>query len=267
MEIWARPAVMFVKEPIVLFLSLLSGFSDALIFTFFEGFRQVYDQYDFTPTQLGWLFWYVELGYLIGYLSFLPWIYRDSQIRKKNPTVKFQPERRLFWLLFLAPLEPIFLFAFAWTSTGPPIPWWVPTIMTVFIGAANFAIYHATIDYMIASYGPYSASATGGNGFARDFLAGLAAMYSSPLYSKFEPYPRAYASTLLGCLAVLVTIPIYVFYWNGPKIRQNSKFAQTLAADRQAHDRFRDIGTEPLIENPETILGREEGISMEYGSI
>lgn len=38
----------------------------------------------------------------------------------------------------------------------------------------------ATVDYMIASYGPWSASATGGNGFARDFLAGIAAMYSVP---------------------------------------------------------------------------------------
>jgi hypothetical protein len=42
----------------------------------------------------------------------------------------------------------------------------------------------ATIDYMIAAYGPYAASATGGNGFARDFLAGIAAMYSAP--SKFS---------------------------------------------------------------------------------
>ena len=33
---------------------------------------------------------------------------------------------------------------------------------------------------MIASYGPYSASATGGNALARDFLAGIAAMYASP---------------------------------------------------------------------------------------
>ena len=38
----------------------------------------------------------------------------------------------------------------------------------------------ATIDYMVASYGPYSASATGGNALARDFLAGIAAMYSTP---------------------------------------------------------------------------------------
>lgn len=44
----------------------------------------------------------------------------------------------------------------------------------------KYAIYMATIDYMIAAYGPYAASATGGNGFARDFLAGIAAMYSLP---------------------------------------------------------------------------------------
>lgn len=44
----------------------------------------------------------------------------------------------------------------------------------------KYAIYMATIDYMIASYGPYAAYATGGNGFARDFLAGIAAMYSMP---------------------------------------------------------------------------------------
>lgn len=31
-----------------------------------------------------------------------------------------------------------------------------------------------------------------------------------------------------------VVIPIYVFYWKGPVIRERSKFAQTLAADREA---------------------------------
>lgn len=46
----------------------------------------------------------------------------------------------------------------------------------------------ATIDYMVASYGPYSASATGGNALARDFLAGVAAMYSVP--SKLQQPPR-----------------------------------------------------------------------------
>lgn len=35
---WTRPFIMFVSEPIVLWCSLLSGFSDALIFTFLEAF-------------------------------------------------------------------------------------------------------------------------------------------------------------------------------------------------------------------------------------
>ena len=38
----------------------------------------------------------------------------------------------------------------------------------------------ATIDYMTAAYGPYASSATGGNGLARDFLAGISAMFATP---------------------------------------------------------------------------------------
>ena len=47
-------------------------------------------------------------------------------------------------------------------------------IFAAIVGIANYAIYMATIDYMVCAYGPYSASATGGNGWARDFLAGVA---------------------------------------------------------------------------------------------
>ena len=38
---WMRPFKMFVTEPIVLVLSLLSGFSDALIFMFIQSFSLV----------------------------------------------------------------------------------------------------------------------------------------------------------------------------------------------------------------------------------
>lgn len=91
----------------------------------------------------------------------------------------------------------------------------------------------ATIDYMIAAYGPYSASATGGNALARDFLAGIAAMYSTPFYENIGGYTLEWPSTILAFLALTFTIPIYIFYWKGPAIRERSKFAQTLAADRK----------------------------------
>lgn len=49
-----RPFEMFLREPIVLCLSLLSGFSDALIFTFLEGFNPVFSQWASLPTKLDW---------------------------------------------------------------------------------------------------------------------------------------------------------------------------------------------------------------------
>lgn len=83
---------------------------------------------------------------------------------------------------------------------------------------------------MIAAYGPYSASATGGNALARDFLAGVSALYATPLYNRLG---LEWASTLLAFLAIIVAIPVYVFYVKGPAIRERSKFAQSLADDRK----------------------------------
>ncbi|MCJ1285897.1 hypothetical protein MMC26_005239 [Xylographa opegraphella] len=239
--VWVRPFEMFIREPIVLCLSLLSGFSDALIFTFIESYQPVYEQWGFGTVQLGLAFIPLLIGYFICYLSFFPFIRRHTQIRKKDPDA-LQPEARLYWLLWIAPLETIGLFGFAWTSLGPPhVHWIAPMIFSLLIAMANYGIYMATIDYMIASYGPYSASATGGNGLARDFLAGIAAIYRTLLttpttvYSNLpKPYTLEYPSTILACIALCVTIPIYVFYWKGPAIRARSKFAQTLASDRKA---------------------------------
>ncbi|KAI9724383.1 MAG: hypothetical protein M1812_000451 [Candelaria pacifica] len=236
--IWYRPFQMFVKEPIVLWLSLLSGFSDALIFTFLESFQPVYEQWGFGIIATGLAFIPILIGYLIAWISFFPVIRKHQKIRKRDPDA-LQPEARLWWLLFTAPLETIGLFGFAWCSLGPPhVHWIAPMIFSCLIAIANYCIYMATIDYMIASYGPYSASATGGNALARDFLAGIAAMYSVPMYEGFggKGYRLhlEWPTTFLAIVAIFVTIPIYVFYWKGPEVRKRSKFAQTLASDRKA---------------------------------
>ncbi|KAJ6021910.1 Major facilitator superfamily domain general substrate transporter [Penicillium herquei] len=236
LRIWIRPFEMFVREPIVLFLSLLSGFSDALIFVFTESFTLVFEQWNMSTLAIGMTFGSILLGYIIAYLIFLPDVYRQIHTRRKHGAASRYAERRLLLLLFIAPLEPIGLLGFAWTSMGPPIPWIAPLIFACLIAMANYAIYMATIDYMVAAYGPYSASATGGNGFSRDFLAGVATMYATPMYQNMGgKYHLQWASTLLGCVGFLVLIPIYVFYWKGPEIRKKSKFAQELAADREIH--------------------------------
>ncbi|KAJ5908210.1 Major facilitator superfamily domain general substrate transporter [Penicillium taxi] len=233
LQIWRRPFEMFLREPIVLFLSLLSGFSDALIFVFTESFTLVFKQWNMNTMEIGLTFCAILVGYMLAYFVFLPDVWRQMKLRKVHGAGSRLAERRLLLLLFIAPLEPIGLLGFAWTSMGPPIPWIAPCIFACLIAIANYAIYMATIDYMVAAYGPYSASATGGNGFARDFLAGIATMYATPMYENMgNKYHLQWASTFLGCVGFLVLIPIYVFYWKGPDIRAKSKFAQQLEADR-----------------------------------
>lgn len=242
LRIWRRPFEMFLKEPIVLCLSLLSGFSDALIFICMESFSLVYEQWHFSATACGLAFIPVIIGYLIAYGIHLPDVGRQQYLTNNYGEESRYAERRLLLLLYIAPLEAIGLFGFAWTSMGPAYnPWIAPMIFTSLIAIANYSIYMSTIDYMVAAYGPYSASATGGNGFARDFLAGIATMYATPMYTNIGGKRHLqWASTLLGCLALMVAVPIYIFYWKGPQIRAKSKFAQTLAADRKLMDDLSD---------------------------
>ena len=191
---WMRPFKMFLTEPIVLVLSLLSGFSDALIFMFIQSYAIVYDLWGFNALQIGLAFIPIGIGYVIAWLSFIPVIRRNIKQRKENPEdERIQYESRLWWLLYTAPCLPIGLFIFAWTSTGPPIHWIGSMVASAIIGIANYAIYMATIDYMICAYGPYSASATGGNGWSRDFLAGVLTIPATPFFtSEFAPQLRSY---------------------------------------------------------------------------
>lgn len=52
----------------------------------------------------------INIGYLIAYVSYFPWIRRDEKIKAQKGPDYLLPERRLKWLLYLAPLETLGLF-------------------------------------------------------------------------------------------------------------------------------------------------------------
>lgn len=179
---WIRPFRMFLTEPIVLTLSLLSGFTDALIFIFIQSFNLVYKQWHFSTVALGLSFLPIMVGYIIAWALSIPFIQRNIKQRRENPhNERAQYESRLHWLLYTALCLPIGLIGFAWTSL-PHVHWMGSMVFSALVGIANFSIFMATIDYMICAYGPYSASATGGNGWARDFLAGVLTVPATPFY-------------------------------------------------------------------------------------
>lgn len=234
---WIRPFKMFLTEPIVLVLSLLSGFSDALIFMFIQSFAIVYEQWDFQTFEVGLAFLSIGVGYVIAWAAFIPAIWRNKKERAEKPdSERAQYESRLWFLLYTAPCLPIGLFGFAWTIQGPPIHWMGSMVFAAIVGIANYAIYMATIDYMICAYGPYSASATGGNGWARDFLAGVLTVPATPYFENIGAdvgRNLEYASTILACISFVLVIAVYVVYWKGPVLRKRSPFAQQLAGARE----------------------------------
>ena len=227
---WMRPFKMFLTEPIVLTLSLLSGFSDALIFMFIQSFSLVYKQWGFGTVALGLSFLPILVGYFIAWGAFIPAIRRNIKERQLKPNdEKAQYESRLWFLLYTAPCLPIGLIGFAWTCGGPPIHWMGSAVFAAIVGIANYSIYMATIDYMITAYGPYSASATGGNGWSRDFLAGVLTIPATPFFTNIGGKQHLQdATTILFCISFVLVIAVYVIYWKGPLLRERSPFAQQL---------------------------------------
>jgi len=93
----------------------------------------------------------------------------------------------------------------------------------------------ATIDYMICAYGPYSASATGGNGWARDFLAGVLTVPATPFFTNIgrgSGLHLSYSVTILACISTVLVLAVYAVYYYGPTLRARSPFAQQLANQR-----------------------------------
>ncbi|KAK7744438.1 hypothetical protein SLS62_010163 [Diatrype stigma] len=229
--IWMRPFRFFLTEPIVLALSLLSGFSDALIFMFIQSFAFIYPQeWGFGTLAMSATFLPLLVGYVISYLTFLPAIRRNIHARQRDPTNQHALyEDRLWWLLYTAPGLPIGLLIFAFT-THASMHWIGSMVATGLIGITNFAIYMATIDYMLRAYGPYAASATGGNGWARDFLAGVLTPCAVPMYHDLGTFK---ATIILFAISCALTVGVYFTYYYGPILRERSKFAQTLAEEEK----------------------------------
>jgi hypothetical protein len=98
------------------------------------------------------------VGYIIACIFFIPVYIKDRKAMKlAGGEHGIKPERRMIGLLWLVLLEPIGLFAFAWTSLGPPeVHWIAPLIFVAMIGIANLAIYQATCDYMVRPCSPFT---------------------------------------------------------------------------------------------------------------
>lgn len=218
-----RPLKLLFTEPIVFLISLYNSFIYGILYSFLTVIPLIFEG------RYGWSRGVAELPYLsmlLGVLSgtLINVLYeiRNNKIFEQTGT-KPVPEMRLPPVMIGAVIFVIGIFWLGWTGDYPHyIHWIVPVIGAFFIGNGLMLIFLPTMTYLIDCYLYVAATALAGLTFIR---SGFGAAF--PLFTQqmFNNLTIKWASTLLGCLGVLM-IPVPFFFSKyGAYIRSKSKHA------------------------------------------
>ncbi|TQS32703.1 hypothetical protein Golomagni_06975, partial [Golovinomyces magnicellulatus] len=174
-----------------------------------------------------------------------PWYTRKLTGNRGIPI----PEWRLPPMMAGGVAFAIGIFWFGWTGYKKEIHWIVPALSGIFTGFGLMSIFLQALNYLVDAYLMFAASAIAGNTFLRS-LAGA----GFPLFARqmFEGMGIQWASTLLGCVAVVLAPIPFIFYKYGGKIREKSAYAPT--------NLFKP---EP---EPETPLGEEDSNEKDHAA-
>ncbi|KAL8851805.1 MAG: hypothetical protein Q9221_003319 [Calogaya cf. arnoldii] len=222
----ARPPHLLFTEPVVFFLMLWAAFCFGLVFIMTQSIPQVYhENYDFSDSASGLVQVSLWIGEAIGFVACLPqnaYYQRSAKRNKVEPGVPI-PEARLplsipASLLGLAGG----LFWYAWASF-PHVHWIVPTVGLAFVGFAVMVIITAVDMYITDAYTRFAGSAIAAVALGENLFAAWLPLAAKSMYTTLG---FQWASSLLGFVAVVLTLAPVVLWWKGDVIRGKSRFIQ-----------------------------------------
>ncbi len=161
-------------------------------------------------------------------------LYYDSVLqRAKKANARWssvEEYRRLPLACIGGPLYVISLFWLGWTSS-PYIHWIAPMLAGLPFGIGFMLIFMALLNYLTDAYEIFAASAMAATSCCRSIFGALLPLAATPMYGTLG---IAWASTLLGCLSLAMSIIPLAFIRYGDRIRASSKFCQELREQREA---------------------------------
>lgn len=215
-----RPIHMLFTEPVVFFFSLWISFAWAILYLQFGSIPLVFRvNHNFTIEQSGFVFTAMCIG---GFLSTVLGIWQEKFMKRRFPAKMASPEGRMLPSCIGAALLPISLFWFGWTCTSS-IHWVVPTMAIALATMGIFSIFLAVFNYTADSYYTFTSSALAASGLCRNLLGGSFPLVTHQMFNRlgFEA-----ASSLLGGIALVLTLVPVVLVWKGPEIRERSRIAR-----------------------------------------
>ena len=231
----SRPMRILFQEPIVLLITIYMSFIYGLLYLFLTAYALVFQgKYGMSEGIGGLCYFGMVAGEIIAFIVIViqsPAYARKLEANNNIPV----PEWRLPPSIIGGVLFAGGLFWFGWTGfEGNKIHWIVPTLSGLFTGFGIFIIFLSLLNYIVDAYLMFAASALAANTFLRSGFGAIFPLFATYM---FDGMGIQWASTLLGCVAlVLVPLPIgFLLY--GKKIRAKSHFAP--APDLQ-QDKRRD---------------------------
>lgn len=136
------------------------------------------------------------------------------------------PEFRLGVCIIAAPLYTISFFWFGWTSF-PSISYWAPLLSGLPVGFSISLLFLGLFNYTIDAYLFVAASAMSSMTVVRSLFGAGFPLFANQMYEKLNP---RWATTLLGCIALVLMPTPFVLRKYGGYLRRKSKYAPSRPA-------------------------------------
>ncbi|KFA65035.1 hypothetical protein S40285_05651 [Stachybotrys chlorohalonatus IBT 40285] len=217
----SRPIVLFLTEPMVLFINSWNAVVYGILYLCFIAYPVVFtDHRGWGPTLSGLSYMGIGAGIVLAIIV-EPFIRRYLDSRPCDPkTGKPQPEVVAIVMALGSLLSPIGQIGFAWTCLPADIHWIFPILFGIPFGAGNTLSFIYSSSYLARSYGIYAASALASNTVIRSIFGATLPLAGTEMYTAMSPQIAGTVCAIM--LVAMIPIP-FVFWRYGHKIRERSK--------------------------------------------
>lgn len=243
--ILTRPLRMLCFEPLVLFTCLYLSYAckfristplsqdpktetntDAIFYIYLQSYPIIFTGiYYFSPGEQGLAFLPIGVGALVSACFYLTWDWYLSRAQRLNkPWSRNEEMVRLPLACIAGPFFVLSSFWLGWTAR-PDIHWMVPTCAGVLFGMGYLCLFMALLNYLVDAYEVFAASAMAAASLSRSSFGAVLPFATRPLYRALGV---AWATSLLGFLAVALCVVPFAFLRWGGRMRERSKFCQYL---------------------------------------
>ncbi|KAI6104960.1 major facilitator superfamily domain-containing protein [Pisolithus croceorrhizus] len=210
-----KPFQLLLFDRMALLLNTWNALLLGILYLAFQAFPIIFeDKHHFNLQMTGLSFLGLGIGMLLA-LSTLPLWNRLFEREAKKFDGTYPPEVRLI----MGQVGGLFWLAF---TTYSGIPWIVPIIASVPLGAGIFFSFMSTFMYLVTAYRPISASAMASNSALRCIFAAAFPLFAGPMYDRLGTVG---ATALLAGLTTLMAPLPFIFFCIGERLRKKSPFA------------------------------------------